>query len=289
MKRMEMRVNLVVAAAAVIVVGCGAGTPSPAEGPATTSPAPPSTTAPTAAAQATPGVSVAMPSPGGTVGSAVTVLADLPLREQPDAASDAAGTVPPGTNAWIAGAKLQGGGTWYQLVPLDPDPIGWTSGWAFGPDSDAALAPIELGCDSIGLSASLLASLSAGSKLACYSEPLTFAARIVDCNCDIDGGFVEPEWLGNSAVPGPDGTPVTALLIDENETTPPTSAEDWLLLHLDPSATAPEPLPFGEVLEVTGQFDHPSAALCVLPEGVEIGPADPVLFCRTNLAITGIN
>ena len=129
--------------------------------------------------------------------------------------------------------------------------------------------------------------MSLGDRLACYAEPFTFTARIVDCNCDIDGGFVEPQWLGIDSVTGPGGDSVTAVLVDEDQTVAPPNAEDWLLLRLDPAATVPSPLPFGKVVEITAQFDHPAAETCVIPEGVE-NPKDPVLECRIAMAVTGI-
>jgi hypothetical protein len=283
-----MRITAIAALAAVLVIGCASPGASPSGPSSTKSPrptdsGPPSAVPPPAPSEA-PQVSPSAARIG--VGTAVSAGADIELRAGPDPASDPTGTVQSGSTAWIATERLANGTTWYQVVPLDPA-ASWMPGWVASAEADASLSPINLGCDAIGVSASLLAGLSLGDRLACYAEPFTFAARIVDCNCDIDGGFVEPEWLGVSGVTGPDGR-VTALLVDENRTAAPSDTREWLLLRLDPAATAPDPVPFGTLVEITGQFDHPAAASCVVPEGVEMHPADPVLECRTSFAVTAI-
>jgi hypothetical protein len=288
-----MRFKGVLAVAAIVLAGCAVPAALPTSSPVPEMIAPPSPHAPASAppASAPPPASLS-PTPAAStppaivLDSAAVATTDLELHEEPDAASDPAGVVAAGTNAWIASEAADGDG-WYQLVPLDASETGWRSGWLTKANANADLQPIELGCDSIGVSVSLLAGLSPGARLACYDEPFTFAARIVDCNCDIDGGYVLPEWLGVYSLPGSDGQPITALLVDESETAPQQSTEDWLLLHLDPAGQAPDPLPLGQVVQVTGQFDHPAAATCANPPGYEIVSPDPVLDCRTSLAITG--
>jgi hypothetical protein len=275
-----MRITAIAAVAAVLVIGCASPAAPPSSPSATDSPRPSGSAPPSEAPPVWPSAARI------GIGTAVSAAADIELHAGPDPTSDPAGTVQSGSTAWIATERLADGTIWYQLVPLDPAAT-WRPGWVASDEAGTALAPVNLGCDAIGVSASMLAGLSLGARLACYAEPFTFAARIVDCNCDIDGGFVEPEWLGVSGVTGPDG-PVTALLVDENRTAAPSDTREWLLLRLDPAATAPDPVPFGTLVEITGQFDHPAAATCVVPEGVEMHPADPVLECRTSFAVTGI-
>jgi hydrogenase large subunit len=102
---------------------------------------------------------------------------------------------------------------------------------------------------------SSLAALPPGVGLACFPrEPITVVARLVSCNCDVDGSWYMPSWffLGSG---GPN------LLVEPSATDPVISMnpDDWFALNLDPNGQNPDVLPIGEVVEVTGIFDHPDA------------------------------
>ncbi len=213
----------------------------------------------------------------------------LALSKSPETGSAPIGSLPRDTSVFIAEVTQADGATWFQIVPSDPVG-GIESGWArIQGDGSAELTRIELGCDSIGVRADTIPSLSPGNALACYSKPFDFVAWIVACNCDIDGGYVDPEWLGTTVVRDPaTGQPTTALLVEPGSPVPDDSS-DWLVVHLDPAGDYPDPLPFKQNVLVTGSFDHPAAATCKAPVGVEAGvPRDPVLYCRTTFSITAI-
>ena len=212
----------------------------------------------------------------------------LELNESPETGSAPAGSLVRDTVVFIAEVQRADGATWFQLLPLDPAG-GPESGWALiRGGGSGELTAVEVGCNSIGVDASTVASMSPGNALACYDEPFTIEAWIVDCNCDIDGPFVVPEWFGTPNVQNPStGQPTTALLVNPGTPVPEDTA-DWLIVHLDPAGTYPDPLPFEQDVQVTGTFDHPAAASCAAPPGVEIVPPDPVLYCRSTFAITAI-
>ncbi len=271
----------IIAAAAFLITSCGApvntATASPA--PATPPPATPILASPTA------------PSPDDlTADTVARVTADtLALSESPGADSDPAGSLPRDSVVFVAAARDLDGATWLQLLPLNPGG-GPESGWAAAnADSDGALERCELGCDSIGVDAALVAAMSPGLALACYAKPFTIEAWIVDCNCDLDGGYVDPEWLGTTSVPNPStGRPAIALLVNPGSPVPGDSS-NRLIVHLDPAGDHPDPLPFEQDVLMTGAFDHPAAETCKAPPDVEVGvPPDPVFYCRTQFAITAI-
>jgi hypothetical protein len=58
----------------------------------------------------------------------------------------------------------------------------------------------------------------------------------------------------------------------------------WFALNLDPTGEHPDVLPVGEVVEVTGVFDHPAAADCTRTE-MDGEPA-PSQECRLEFAVT---
>ncbi len=73
-------------------------------------------------------------------------------------------------------------------------------------------------------------------------------------------------------------------------TTVPPDFDDWFVLNLDPAGEHPDVPPIGQVVEVTGIFDHPAAASCTRTEM----DGDPVasqgcrlLFAVTRLLVSG--
>ena len=59
-----------------------------------------------------------------------------------------------------------------------------------------------------------------------------------------------------------------------------------LQLHADPAGVYPDPVPFGEPVRVTGQFNHPAAAACAKSHYVQDDV--PTVDCRTVFAVTAI-
>ena len=277
---------IVLAAVTVVVAACNPAA-APTIGPSTSSPA---ASGPAGSAEPTTTAGSTSPStPPLGRGDAASVAVDgLELSVAPEAGSSPAGSLARGAVAFIAEVRQAEGGTWLQLLPLDPAG-GPESGWTLTQgDGSAGLTRVELGCDAIGVDAARVATMSPGLALACYHEPFTIEAWIIDCNCDIDGGYVDPEWLGTTVIKNPaTGQPTTALLVNPGSPVPGDPSE-WLMVHLDPAGDYPDPLPFGQDVLVTGSFDHPAAASCKAPPDVEIVPEDPVLYCRTAFAITAI-
>lgn len=135
-------------------------------------------------------------------------------------------------------------------------------------------------CPPVPGDVSALRSVSRAARLACFSgRPITVQARLVGCNCDVDGGGYEPGWFSGGSQP--------LLLIDPSETSAPDDANAWLIVRLDRAGRYPSVLPVGHVVAVTGMFDHPAALACVF-EGV---PTDtetpaPMSDCRYMFATT---
>lgn len=64
----------------------------------------------------------------------------------------------------------------------------------------------------------------------------------------------------------------------------PHDFADWFELNLDPVGEHPDVLPLGQVVEVTGIFDHPAALTCTRTEM----DGSPVASqgCRLEFAVT---
>jgi hypothetical protein len=122
-----------------------------------------------------------------------------------------------------------------------------------------------------------------GIGLACFpGRPITVEARLVACNCDVDGGWFEPSWFTFGGGP---------LLVDPRATKAPSDTADWFALYMDPNGQHDDVLPtegvdptLGQVVEVTGMFDHPAAASCTFTEMDR--KAVPSQDCRLAFAVT---
>jgi hypothetical protein len=114
--------------------------------------------------------------------------------------------------------------------------------------------------------------------LACFPRiPISVTARVIGCNCDVDGAWLTPGWFSL-------GTGSGEMLVEPNVTRPPANIADYFWLSLDPAGQHPEVLPVGEIVDVTGVFDHPAAASCTLTE-MDGGP-HPSQDCRLLFAVT---
>jgi hypothetical protein len=107
--------------------------------------------------------------------------------------------------------------------------------------------------------------------------PITVEARLISCNCDADGSWYTPSWffLGSG---GP------TLLVDPDTTDVPPNPTDWFALNLDPAGEHPAELPIGQVVEVTGIFDHPAASNCTRTD-MDSEPRSSQ-GCRLEFAVT---
>jgi len=70
----------------------------------------------------------------------------------------------------------------------------------------------------------------------------------------------------------------------------PADSADWLIVMFDPAGQRPDVLPVGEIVEVTGMFDHPAALDCLFRDiPVETaGPPAPTSDCRFMFATTSL-
>jgi hypothetical protein len=242
------------------------------------------TVAPTEAPARTPRPTVS-PKAGVTVGTIVSTVVDgLRVRSQPRVSDDSIKLeplLPLGATLYVLDGPEAGSGyAWYEVAPVSSKtlPIGWVAStdrdgepWIETGAFECPLAPTDFRS---------LARLPAGVGLACFPQvPITVEARLVECNCDADGSWFTPSWffLGS-------GSPTLLVDPDASDTTVSMNPEEWFALNLDPNGEKPDVLPVGEVVEVTGMFDHPAAAGCTRTE-MDGEPA-PTQGCRLEFAVT---
>ena len=187
--------------------------------------------------------------------------------------------LPLGSQLYVLQGPVSASGySWYEVARSHRRDL--PSGWVASADRDG-MPWIESGdfdCPSVPTDLRSLAALPRGAGLACFAGvPITVEARLISCNCDIDGSWYTPHWffLGS-------GSP--NLLVDPDVTTVPPDFDDWFVLNLDPTGEHPDVLPIGQVVEVTGVFDHPAASTCTRTEM----DGEPVSSqgCRLEFAVT---
>jgi hypothetical protein len=217
-------------------------------------------------------------------GSIVTTVADdgLRVRSEPGVSDESRKLeplLPLGTALYVLDGPVSASGyDWYEVAPLTSRtlPSGWVASasrdgepWIEGGDFDCPPVPTDYRS---------LAALPPLVGLACFPRvPITVEARLVSCNCDIDGGWFTPHWFSN-------GTGGPEMLVERGMTKAPANSADWDFLHLDPAGEYPDKLPLGEVVEVTGMFDHPAATSCTFTE--MDGEPVPSQGCRLEFAVT---
>lgn len=255
------------------------GTPLAAStAPGTPSPEPSATAAPTAPT-VDPGIAL-------VVDSVAVVVADgLRMRSQPNVSDDSImfnPLLPAGTTLYLLSGPVEGSGySWYEVAPVNVTEFEAGSGWvaAASRDGEAWLAPGSAVCPALPTDVTAAVALTLGERLACFGgEPITIQARLVDCNCDVDGGFTEPTWFSTSGPP--------PLLADPAMPNLPGGLDEALVLHLDPAGSHIDPLPMGSVVEVTGVFDHPAARACQASD--LDGVFSPTHACRFEFAVTSL-
>ena len=281
---------IVVALMVVLVAACGPATssdrvasPSPAGTAAKTS-VPIATAASTEARTltASPVETTAATLTVGTV--AATVVDGLRVRSQPRVADESfklEPLLPLGAKMYVLDGPVAASGyAWYQVLPLTSG--GLPSGWVASADRDGEpwMESGSFACPQVPTDFHSLASLPAGVGLACFPRvPITVRARLLDCMCDIDGSWYTPSWffLGS-------GGPAVLVEADSLARVVPANPAEWFVLNLDPNGEKPAVLPIGNVVEVTGIFDHPAAAGCTRTD-MDGEPA-PTQGCRPEFAVT---
>ena len=213
----------------------------------------------------------------------MTTLADdgLRIRSRPRVSDDSRKLdplLPLGTELFVLDGPVSASGyDWYEVAPLawPTLPSGWVA--SASRDGDPWIAVDDFDCPPQPTDVRSLTALPPAVGLACFPrKPITVKARLIGCNCDIDGGWLVPEWFHFRVSDN--------LLVGPGVTRVPSDSNDWFGLSLDPAGEHPDMLPVGEIVEVTGMFDHPAAAHCTLHELDE----DPVPSgdCRLVFAVT---
>lgn len=260
------------------------------------SPGAPSSTAPSASVgPSSPVPSGAAPSdspspvpgalrPGVTAATVADRVRMRSLPEVSDASLRFEPVLPLNTNLYVVDGPVTASGyEWYRVVPLtfevrNPEGGGVTDGWlaAGNREGDPWVMAAAVDCPPAPTGVEEL-RLGLGERLACFGGvPITFQARLVDCECDVDGPAIAPGWFA----------PSDLVLIDPTASDEPVDAVRATFLALDPDADVPDPLPVGQLVEVTGMFDHPAAAGCQVG-GFE-AQLEPSLECRFDFAVTSI-
>jgi hypothetical protein len=217
------------------------------------------------------------------IGDVVATVVDaLRARSEPRISDDSfkfEPLIPLGTTFLVTDGPVSASGyRWYRVAALaaGQPQLGWVA--AASRSGEPWLGAGAVSCPAAPTDIAALAALPSGTGLACFArEPITVEARLIPCNCDIDGSWYSPDWfyLGGGS---PD------LLVEPSVTKPPGDTGDWFPLHLDPAGDAPDPLPVGDRVEVTGIFDHPAAATCTLtPMDGQPAPSND---CRLEFAVT---
>jgi len=213
--------------------------------------------------------------------TAVTVVDGLRVRSQPRVDDDSRKLeplLPLETPLYVLDGPVSASGyAWYLVVPLTSRslPSGWVA--SAGRDGEPWLEQETFDCPSVPTDLRSLAALPAGVGLACFPGlPITVDARLLSCNCDIDGAWYAPNWFHLADKP--------LLLVEPTVTSLPGEMASWFALNLDPAGEHPDNLPIGDVVEVTGIFDHPAAAACTRTE-MDGEPA-PSQGCRMEFAVT---
>jgi len=217
-----------------------------------------------------------------TVGTtAATVVDGLRIRSKPRVTDDSfklEPLLPLGSQVYVLDGPISASGyAWYEVAPLGSRtlPQGWVA--ASSRTGEPWLAPGNFRCPPVPTDFKSLAALPPAVGLACFPRtPITVVARLIECNCDIDGGWLTPGWFSL-------GTGGPEMLVEPQMTRPPSDVRDWFWLSLDPAGQRPKALPVDEVVELTGVFDHPGAAGCTFTEMG--GEPIPSQRCRLTFAV----
>jgi hypothetical protein len=289
--RRFLALGLVLAA----VSACAGATATPHGGELESSDPATSTPAVTAAGPSSPVPSDATQTAGPTANAgvlrpgmtAVTLAEGIRLRSLPetgDVSIKYQPLLPAGTKLYVVDGPVSASGyEWIRVVPISFEarhPEGWgePDGWlaVSSREGDPWVTAAAIDCPAAPTGVAEL-RLGMGERLACFGGvPITFQARLVRCDCDIDGPAIEPGWF----------MPSDLVLIDPTASDNPVDMDRATLLALDPAADVHDPLPVDRLVEVTGMFDHPAAAACRV--GGFDTPPEPSLECRFFFTVTSL-
>jgi hypothetical protein len=235
---------------------------------------------------------------------AEVVTDNLRVRTEPGTADESTILEPllqPGTKLYVVDGPIGDSGyRWYKVLTFDVDlsapgdsvdEPGVEEGWVAVADTNGEpwVQAAAMACPAAPSSVQGLVALDDVTALACFGDaPLTLDARVFDCQASPELqnealGFCGPETGSATFQPSWFDRSFQFLV-------PPEGAfnhdDSMLELHQDPLGTAPDPLPFGKPVSVTGQFNHPAASACTM-DGYFVNDAATV-YCRTVFAVKAI-
>ena len=233
---------------------------------------------------------------------AEVVTDDLRVRTEPgtfDKSTILEPLLQPGTKLYVVDGPVGGSGyRWYRVLTFNvelsapgqtvDEPV-VEDGWVAVADTNGEpwVKAAAMDCPAKPSTVQELVAIDGVVALACFGDtPLTVHARVLDCQrspelknegfCGAETGSAsfQPSWFDRSY----------QFLV------PPEGAfnhdDSMLELHEDPLGTAPDPLPYGRPVNVTGQFNHPAASACTM-DWYFVNDAATV-YCRTVFAVTAI-
>jgi hypothetical protein len=223
---------------------------------------------------------------------AVVVTDDLVMRSEPGIKASSEIYEPwlqPRVQLYVLEGPVRASGfEWYEVMPLSAkyESSGWVA--AASHDGEPWIKPLAaLTCPPRPTMFAGLYELTPGLALACFSRvPITVRARLATCGVVMADAGYDPPMFNGEFDPRAE-YPAPVILSDPGPDPCSEEAGSPLQLILDPAASAPEPRPIGNVVEVTGIFDHPAAKGCVWSTSIDTEPAGDA--CRTKFVVTRIN
>jgi hypothetical protein len=299
---------VLIAILSLLLAACSAAaeqpSPSPSEAPAT--PIPTTSEEPTPTASESPAPEPTdepsdAPQAGIPPDSVVATTVDrLILRRGPGTDAERIGFLSPDTIAYVvAGPTEADGFPWYHIAgmglpygsgcvtPPPDEPIGCPAfqGWVAGESQagDAWLAPAALRCPDPTIGA--MSELGFTHRLACWGdEEITFEAFWPELRQDGGPGGTCPQADEPAGFLYCQHTNPNALAATAEEG---NAGVPRLFLSIDPASGLEMPAR-GQMVRVTGAFDHPAAAGCAEIAVDDHDPAAAAFHCRTEFVPTAV-
>jgi hypothetical protein len=212
----------------------------------------------------------------------VTIVDGIRVRSRPEISAESQllePLLPRGTQLFVLEGPVQASGyEWYHVSPISLGQ-GPPEGWVAKGSRDGVpwLEAGSVTCPAAPTTIAGISALAPGQRLACFGrQSITVRGKFLNCECEIDGPPMDPNWFGVSE---------SRFLVDPARSSPLGDVTDALWVVLDPAGTYPDPVPVGQVLDVTGMFDHPAAAACTMVDGAS---RERTPSCRFAFAVTSM-
>jgi hypothetical protein len=224
------------------------------------------------------------------VGSLARTLTELPLHERPATDSALQTLIPAGQVVYVQGVGEFGpyeadGTVWYPVTwapdfeawPITPD--GGLTGWLpTARDGFATVEPTEVSCPSAEPDTAQLAGMTAWARLSCHgSDELV-----------LDGGWI----AGHGGIVPWNGEPAWLVMPSSDRALAPGNGGEPFYFVTAPAVSVdPDLVGGGTEVRITGHFDDPASAECVIQAGEPLTdqPAESVrTYCRERFVVTSI-